>query len=208
MPAGGMQRAGGQSSAVDDAIVLHAPRGGQWPARREGELLERLPYAYRLALEGRDAHARAASLQALELLVAGFRRLRDGTLELGRVRWPDGGKPQVEGGPWFSVSHSGARVAVALSDRCEVGFDVEDLDGPQADRARLERWTATEAALKAVGAGIRRSTGVELARDLATACIDGARLHLRPVDLGAGCVARIAAREPLRRVRVEDCGGG
>ena len=193
---------------MHDAIVLHAPRGGHWPACREGELLLQLPYAYRLELERRDASTRAASLQGIELLVEGFRRLRGGNLELARVRWPAGGKPQLDGGPWFSVSHSGARVAVALSERCEIGFDVEDLGGPLAERARLERWTATEAALKAIGAGIRRSAGVELARDLATACIDGARLHLQPVDLGAGSVACLAAREPLRRVHVEGCGGG
>ena len=193
---------------MDDAIVLHARRGGPWPAWRAGALLERLPYAYRLALEGRDEHARAASLQGLELLVEGFRRLRGGALELARVRWADGGKPGIEGGPWFSVSHSGARVAVALSDRCEVGLDVEDLGQPRADRARLERWTATEAALKAVGAGLRQSAGVELAQDLATAWIGGSRLHLQRVDVGEGCVACIAAPETLRTVRVEECGGG
>lgn len=193
---------------MDDAIVLHARRGGEWPAWREATLLERLPYAYRLALEGRDGFARAASLQGLELLAEGYRRLRGGALELARVRWPDSGKPYIGGGPWFSVSHSGARVAVALSDRCEVGFDVEDLGPLRADRARLERWTATEAALKAIGAGIRQASGVELACDLATACIGGTRLHLQPVDLGAGCVACVAAREPLRTLRVEESAGG
>ena len=93
------------------------------------------------------------------------------------------------GGPWFSVSHCASRVAVALSDACEVGLDLEDAAAPPggAARARCERWTATEAALKAVGAGMRSRAR----------CAPGRRPVRRPRLDDAGirpaCAWRLAA---------------
>jgi phosphopantetheinyl transferase len=188
-------------------IVLHAAKVGQGDAGWMQSLLERLPYSYRLELERRDAAARSASLQGLGLLAEGIRRLREAAFDPSCLRFPEGGKPFLEGGPQFSVSHSATRVAVALGECCELGFDVEDIGTHGRSRSALERWTAVEAALKACGAGLRRAPEVCLSSDRATAELAGAMVHLRPVTLSANCVATLATREPVGRVEVEEMSG-
>lgn len=188
---------------MSDVIVLHAARAGQGDAGWMQSLLERLPYAYRLELERRDAAARSASLQGLVLLAEGIRRLREAAFDPSRLRIPEGGKPSLEGGPHFSVSHSATRVAVALGERCDLGLDIEDVGTHGRGRGALVRWTAVEAVLKACGAGLRRAPEVRLAPDLATAQLAGAVVHLRPVTLAVECVATLATREPVGRVEVE-----
>jgi phosphopantetheinyl transferase len=192
---------------MSDVIVLHAARVGQADAGRMQSLLERLPYAYRLELERRDAAARSASLQGLGLLAEGIRRLREAAFDPSRLRFPEGGKPALEGGPHFSISHGGSRVAVALSERCVLGLDIEDVGTSGCSRSALVRWTAVEAALKACGAGVRRAPEVRVSQDLATAELAGAVVHLRPVTLAADCVATLATREPVGRVTVEEAPG-
>lgn len=189
-----------------DVMVLHAALTGQADADRDADLLERLPYSYRLELGRRESGARLASLKALRLLAEGVLRLRGSALDVSRLRFPGGGKPSLDGGPWFSISHSATRVAVAVSDQCELGLDLEDLTARGADQDALARWTAIEAALKTVGAGLQHSRDVGLSPDLATAQIDGARVCLQPLLLASGCVATLATREPVGRLVVEEWG--
>lgn len=91
------------------------------------------------------------------------------------------GKPSLRGGPEFSVSHSTDRFLVAVSERGEIGVDVElpatprNLDAAARfalspdeaaalaalaetvrARAMLRIWTAKEAALKALGVGMQK----------------------------------------------------
>ena len=110
---------------------------------------------------------------------------------MSALRYPAGGKPALAGGPYFSISHSGTRVAVALSEHCEVGIDVEDL-ATAADADRLGRWTAVEATLKAAGSGLRRAGEVRLAADLASARIGEGTYRLQRLNLAPGCVAHLA----------------
>lgn len=194
--------------AMSDVIVLHAARSGQGAPSLEQALLERLPYAYRLELERRDPAVRSASLHGLRLLAEGFLRTRGAALDPSRLRFPEGGKPSLEGGPYFSISHSACRVAVALSERHELGVDIEEAGTHGRSRAELERWTAVEASLKALGAGLRRSAEVRLSPDLSTAEMAGALLHLRSVTLAADCIATLATREPVGRVEVRELGNG
>jgi len=192
---------------MSDVIVLHAALAGQDAPGLEQALLERLPYACRLELERRDPAARSASLQGLTLLAQGILRTRWAALDPSRLRFPQGGKPSLEGGPHFSISHSACRVAVALSDRCELGLDIEDAGAHGRSRPELERWTALEASLKALGAGLRRSAEVRLSPGLSTAELAGAVVRLRPVALAADCNATLATREPVGRVEVEEVRG-
>jgi phosphopantetheinyl transferase len=182
---------------MSEVIVLHAPLDGSFDAARAAFLLARLPYARRLELERRDVAARAASLRALELLMAGIERLRGAVPDLSRLRYPPGGKPALEDGPWFSVSHSAAHVAVAISDACEPGIDVEDLPCG-TDEQPLARWTAVEATLKAAGSGLRRARDVHVAADLTRARLDGREFLLQRVALAPGCVAHVATEGRAR----------
>ena len=193
---------------MSDVIVLHAALAGQADPGLGHALLDRLPYGYRLALERRDPAARSASLQGLGLLAEGILRTRGTAFDPSRLRFPEGGKPSLEDGPHFSISHSACRVAVALSERHELGLDIEDVVTHGRSRAELEQWTAVEASLKALGAGLRQSAEVRFSPDLATAEIAGAVVFLRSVALAPDCVATLATREPVGRVDVVEWGSG
>lgn len=193
---------------MSDVIVLHATIAGQADPGPGLALLERLPYAHRLELERRDPAARSASLQGLGLLAEGILLVRGTPFNPSHLRFPAGGKPSLAGGPHFSISHSACRVAVALSERHELGLDIEDVGQHGRSRAQLERWTAVEATLKALGAGLRRSAEVGLSPDLATAEVAGAVVHLRRLELAPDCLATVATREPMGRVEVQEWGSG
>lgn len=98
------------------------------------------------------------------------------------------GKPYVEGGPCFSISHSGEYVLLAV-DNCSVGCDVEKLaeknftglakrvfhknEQTLLEKARDQQrcfytlWTKKEAFLKATGEGFtRKSSLVDLSREI------------------------------------------
>lgn len=190
-----------------EVMVLHAELAGQAGAATASALLRRLPYAYRLELERRVATARSASLAALHLLAEGVLRLRGAPLDLALLRVPQGGKPHLDDGPWFSIAHSASCAAVAVSERCDVGLDIEEIGTRGMDRAGLERWTAIEATLKALGTGVRRAHEVRLSPDLSLAQLGVAVVHTQPLVLAPGCVARLAAREPVRNVVVQEMRG-
>lgn len=189
-----------------DVIVLHAELAGQAAPDREQALFERLPYAHRLDVARREPAARAASLRALCLLAAGVLRLRGMPLDPAQLRFSDEGKPSLVGGPEFSISHSPRRVVVALCEGQALGVDVEELGAHGRSRAELVRWTAVEAALKSVGAGLRQSRQVRLAADLSVAELGTTVLRLCPVALSADCVAMLASSEPVGRLVVEESG--
>jgi 4'-phosphopantetheinyl transferase len=85
------------------------------------------------------------------------------------------GKPRIVGGPVHaSVSHSGAMIAVALSERGELGIDVEQVTDkdiglllryvfsaeelevlPDPSAVFYRAWTRKESLLKATGEGLR-----------------------------------------------------
>lgn len=98
----------------------------------------------------------------------GMSRYRD-----AEWRYNEHGKPYIEGGPYFSISHCKEGIAVAI-DNQPVGIDIESIRS--ADEALIERtmneeerlrikelggreftrlWTQKEAVVKAEGVGIQ-----------------------------------------------------
>ena len=186
---------------MDRALVLLG-RVDDAPDAALDALLAALPYGRRLELEARDADARRTSLAGVALALAAFARLRGSMVRAAELAFPQGGKPELPGGPDFSVSHAGGVVGVAMVWAGAVGFDLEPLaDG--SDRARLERWTATEAVLKAAGRGLRDAAAVELSPALDAGRVAGRGYRLRPVDVGEAYVARLSTDRDLGRVELE-----
>jgi len=94
-------------------------------------------------------------------------------------RYGPAGRPNIEGGPWFSVSHTGDAAVIATA-RVPIGVDIERVRPlvwqgsiarhvlTETERGRLEgagedeagwaffkQWTAKEAYLKATGLGMQ-----------------------------------------------------
>ena len=116
-----------------------------------------------------DAQHRAGRLLLCEALGCGEAELR------ARLKYHENGKPYLPEGPFFSISHSGRLVMLAVDEEAEIGCDVEDLSrtvrNEEGIRERvfsmapelaalekygmplLELWVRFEAQLKAGGAG-------------------------------------------------------
>lgn len=193
---------------METVLVLHAalPEGPTPSALRR--LLEALPYARRLELERRDERDRCASLAGLHLALTGAQRLLDRPVAPGELRFIAGAKPRLAAGPHFSLSHGLTRVGVALGVSADIGFDLEELRAgegtPRAEVARLARWTATEAVLKAAGRGLRDARAVRLDDDLASGRFDGRDYGIWPVHLRETALAHLAAAEPIGPIEIEE----
>jgi phosphopantetheinyl transferase len=185
---------------------MHARlRGGDVPEDL-ALLIERLPYAKRLDLERREPGARSASLAGIWLALEGAARLRGRAMDVASLRFPADGKPYLEGGPHFSMSHSPQHVAAAVCESVEIGFDLEDVDPISGDsmeaRQKLQRWTATEAVLKAAGRGLREARSVELDDTLASGTLAGVLYGLTPVEMSTHVVAHLATPAVIESVEV------
>jgi len=190
---------------VSVVIVLHAPSPGHFAGTDAALLLPRLPYARRLELERREPHAREAALAGIALALDAASRLRGVPAPVSELRFPAGGKPTLDGGPFFSISHTDGCVACAASLDCDLGFDFEfvPVGADEAARARLRRWTATEAVLKAAGLGLREVARVEVDPELRFGTVGRSRYGLTAIDLGSSYAAHLATRQPARDVRIE-----
>jgi phosphopantetheinyl transferase len=189
-------------------LVLHARLSAEPDSGALAGLIERLPYAKRFELERRDPPARQASLAGISLALRGIELLRGSPGDASQLRFPAGGKPYLPGGPTFSVSHGRVRVGVAVSTENGAGFDLEEFDpaSPEAGatRARLLRWTATEAVLKAAGRGLRDARAVAIDESLQSGRVGGASFHLLSVAIADDVVAHLATVTPVTSVAVEE----
>lgn len=185
---------------MTDAIILHAhlrlPLS--CPSWQES-LLQALPYAQRLELERREPEARRASLAGLGLVLVGADRMTQREFPPQAFTFPPAGKPRLAGGPCFSISHSNSAVTCIVCADTDCGIDIEDrLDAADAMTvAKLQRWTATEAALKAAGLGLRATGEVVLADRLAHAIVRSQRYELQSLEDIPGIIGHIAARKRL-----------
>jgi len=184
---------------MQKVIVIHAPLRPGATAPWHDTLLSTLPYAKQLELDRRPAAARSASLAGLGLALAAASRLQGAAVSPGEFAFPAGGKPYFRSGPWFSVSHSEARVACAASVAVEVGLDCEEIPAGSGHEAaqKLARWTATEAALKAAGLGLRQVREVLLDSALQSAEVAESRYVLRLLPLAPTAVCHLATRVPV-----------
>jgi hypothetical protein len=185
---------------MTDAIILHASLRlplscPSW----QGPLLQALPYAQRLELERRKPEARRASLAGLGLVLVGAARMSQREFPPQAFTFPPAGKPRLAGGPHFSISHSNSVVSCIVCAETDCGIDIEDrLDSADsATIAKLRRWTATEAALKAAGLGLRAAGQVALADRLEHAVVRSQRYELQSLDVVPGLICHIAARQKL-----------
>jgi 4'-phosphopantetheinyl transferase len=133
---------------------------------------------------------------------AALRQLLDGR----ELRFTEHGKPWVEGGPRFNLSHTGALALIALSATREVGIDVERADrraqavirsltaterqllgaAPTAEQL-LQTWCRKEALAKAIGGGLNWRP-----QDFDTTAPGG--YALTDLDAGTGYVASLAVQ--------------
>jgi 4'-phosphopantetheinyl transferase len=136
------------------------------------------------------------------------------------------GRPSLAtSGIEFSVSHSGGWVAIAVVMAGLIGIDIEreseHLDPadiavdvlndeerrdfatvPDADRRRwfYATWTRKEAAVKAIGAGLRTDLAtVDVRGEIVN--VAGAKLHLTDVTAPDGYAMALATSVPVDRVR-------
>lgn len=196
-------------------IVYYCLGGRQLDQRTRQIWLRELPYVKRLQISRlRDPVAATQSLVGLQLLrhALADRGIR---VDLGRLRFGASGKPRLERGPDFSLSHSGGLVACAVSWQRGLGLDVErirplgarslrhaltpeELHWASSDPERLIRlWTAKEAVLKAAGCGLRDLDRVEIRGYTGT--LAGEVWYLQKVPLPAGYLGCLAVRRPVGR---------
>src|SRR3954451_15639432 len=150
---------------------------------------------------GDDGRRWAAARGALRVLIGERAGLHPRAV--GFVHGPHG-KPHVEGGPFFNLSHAGSIALVALSGGREVGIDAERTDrrshailraltasereslGETPAHLDLMRiWCRKEALAKATGGGLRWAP-----ERFDTTAPAGYRLS--DVDIAAGYVAALA----------------
>ena len=182
-----------------------------------------LPPAYRGRLDRmRSIEARRRTLAGLWLLDHGLRARGFDDGALARLGFSVDGRPEIDGGPAFNISHSEALVACAIApDGSAIGLDVEVrrprsptrlarlLSGDEraialADPPRFfDYWCAREATVKASGrVGLKRIRALSLAGD--TARLDERDWHLRALDLDAGYAACLASDRPIGPVDLRE----
>jgi 4'-phosphopantetheinyl transferase len=178
-----------------------------------GALEAQLPYARRTAPR-REGHL--ASLLGVALALRALGALLGRSVAPVELSFPPGGKPQLPGGPDFSVSHAAHWVAAVAVRTGRIGLDIEpgaadaltlarvcDEQEREAVRAHgaAAMWVAKEAALKALGLSVREAASIRIRGPRAArgAC----RLHLRSLDLFAGARACLASSEPSSSLAFE-----
>jgi phosphopantetheinyl transferase len=195
------------------AILSYSALAGQISPAQLRACAAQLPYARRLRL--RDS-TQLASLAGIQLALRALGVLCGRRVLARELKFPPQGKPQLPGGPQFSISHTDHYVACVVACRGAVGLDIEEAAAGarldlhalcDAEELRLVQsagalavWTAKEAALKALGRSVRDAASV---RVRARHVICGqTQLHRQVLprlagEEGAGFCACIASAERL-----------
>ncbi|HZF14383.1 MAG TPA: 4'-phosphopantetheinyl transferase superfamily protein [Steroidobacteraceae bacterium] len=197
---------------MTDVIVYYRSLAGLSRSDLAARWLQSLPYAKRQAVERAPEPAAIATLAGIDLLAQGAAALRGVGLDASVLKFPEGGKPAWPGGPAFSISHTAAWVACAVSATLTVGLDIEN---PARVRREILRriasarelalhearpqglavlWTRKEAVLKAAGASVFDAAAVAV--DEAGAEFRGRRWYFGGADALEGCAMALATERP------------
>ena len=222
-PLPGMKR----SLTGRSAQVYFAHYGAAISDRVLCDYLEMMPSAIRSSIERykrwQDRQAtlfgKLLLLKALQLQCkdAGLRKFR--SLKLSQF-----GKPFINGGPEFNISHSEDIVVVALAHKAAIGIDIEKIrpidkvdfslelpeiislyenyDADVASHLFFDCWTKKEAVLKAFGKGLL----VPLKDVVLTeghACINNTTWFVQKLSIDKGYCCHVASEKPLEHVRIE-----
>jgi phosphopantetheinyl transferase len=188
-----------QAVESETLILYHTDLRGEWPRAAARALAARLAYPKRLTA-GSGSAASQASLAGIALALRALTRITARTVDAGEIVFTPGLKPRLACAPApdFSISHAGRWVGCAAMPHGRVGFDIET----GAD-ARIARWVAHEALLKATGAGIRALREVR-----ALPFVDGSARwrdelwHVRALDLFSGASACVMTSVAVRELEV------
>lgn len=200
----------------DSAILYYSHLSGDWPDERAALFRRALPYAKRLATDAQEIEGRR-TLAGVSLARRALAALLGREVPAKDFVFPDGGKPHVAGAPDFSIAHSGPWVGCATVATGRIGFDVE-CERPGIEQtvrllyspaeaasltpqAALERWVATEAALKVFGASVREAQQVEF--HAGRPYFRGETLYRIAIDVFEGAAACVMTSQPLRSVTAE-----
>jgi len=168
-----------------------------------------------------DAHA---GLLGKHLLLAALRACgHPGNLD--QLRYSGFGRPFLEGGIDFNISHAGRMVACIASPEARVGIDVEavrpisleDFKGqfsekewdainsaPDPLKAFYACWTCKEAVLKADGSGLHTPlTSLEVAKKN-TVMLDGRQWYVQEINAFRDYACHIATNRRGLEVKVEE----
>lgn len=141
-----------------------------------------------------------------------------GLHSLDDIRFTTSGKPYLEGGPEFSISHSGTMVAIAISTHGPVGIDLEQIqhipiaifrDQFTADEwvniissssplaTFYQYWTMKEAVLKMWRTSFPKSLSlINLGSEMGGRSGSG-KYHLTQIDAWANYICHIASSVPI-----------
>ncbi|HEV9037442.1 MAG TPA: 4'-phosphopantetheinyl transferase superfamily protein [Puia sp.] len=190
-------------------------------------LLSRLPDVFRIKVQRyrRWQDAYGSLFGKLLLRLALQRAGLSG--ELGTLRFNDYGKPFLENGPEFNLSHSGNRVVCVLSGQGRVGIDLEAVSDLAIDDFQTQftpaewsritgsatplytfyrYWTAKESLIKADGRGLQIPLDQLVVGDAGETegiALNENRWYIRELDAFPGYACHIACETTPFQVNIE-----
>ena len=112
-----------------------------------------------------------------KLLSLGAGYLMKKCLPAGEIKINETGKPYLENGPFFNISHSGEFSIIGIHNSREIGVDIEEIDNKQIDAIRyvlnqkeqeiceaktlFQMWSNKESIVKCTSRGIKDIKSVD-----------------------------------------------
>lgn len=195
------------------------------PAARFAQLLAPLPSAMQKKVSAfrrwEDAHASLFGKLLLQ------RACHDQGLacDLHHIQYSAFGRPYLENGIDFNISHSGTLVVCAVSARGKIGIDIElnaplnhedfrsqfgaqewesIVSAPSPLPVFYKYWTMKEAILKADGSGLNASLAALNVIDPARIFYDGGQWHIKAINGFENYICHVASQEAGQRYELRE----